>query len=565
MLKFTTSFSAFAIMSLLLGLTFGIAGGARAQAVFMDTFAGTAGTTLASHTADTTNGTGASWTTSAPNYLLDGSGGLYDSATSDTLAMCNAAPTSTSYSVQADYVFKTTPTGYIGIGLHYTSDSLGGLGFTLLYHNGNLEIWQGANPLVSVPYPVTAPTTIPKVALVCSVSGGTATLTGYVNGTAVPGLTGTSTSSLATTIGSGGLWANENAGATTLIHLTNFSVGTNLFTAGPPATLSIGAATVTPGNTSAIVTFPAATGGTAPYTYQISRSAISQVATGTPVGTGLTLSDSGLSPATSYYYRDTVTDSTSPTPVTAVSPQAPVVTLPNVVNIGFIGTSITYGVGAGTTVNDPPDQACLTLSSVQGDQANASYHAINYGQSGTTTGNWLPTDTATETTSGQISTNLFSRALAAFAAASVHIIHIEDMAVNDSKIGYGVTLAQHGASLQSIINGCLTSGYVVALDPPTYVVPGSYGTWNEASDVFLSGCQSQDAGFAVPGKVFVGSGAYALVANTPALLFDGVHPTPTGGQALGKTWARPIVAAQTYVPAVAASILTQTRQPSRGR
>jgi len=565
MLKFTTSFSAFAIMSLLLGLTFGIAGGARAQAVFMDTFAGTAGTTLASHTADTTNGTGASWTTNAPNYLLDGSGGLYDNATSDTFAMCNAVPASASYSVQADFVFKTTPTGYCGISLHCTLAGIGG--YTLLYNSNVFQIWQGGSQLVSVSYPVTAPVTLPKVTLVCSVSGGTATLTGYVNGTAVPGLTATNTSSVATTIGSGGLWSNENAGVSTLIHLSNYSVGTNLVSAPPPATLAIGAGVVTPGITTAAVAFAAATGGTGPYTYQMSRSAVSQAAAGPIVGSGLTLSDSGLSPATPYYYRETVTDSTTPTPVTAVSPQTPVVTLPSVVNIGFEGTSITYGVGAGTTVNDPPDQACLALSSLAGDQTGATYHAINRGLSGSTTGNWLPTDTGSETTTGQISTNLFGRALAAFAAANVHIIHVEDMAVNDSKTGTTETLTQHQTNLQAIVNGCLAAGYVVALDPPTYVVPGSFSQWAEPSDAFLQACQSQVAAMAVPGKVFVGSGAYALWVNNPAFITDGVHPTNLGGDALGKVWARSIAAALSYnAPATTTTALPVfIRQPSRGR
>lgn len=540
--------SAFWLLSIALML--GMAGGAGAQAIFKDTFAGTSGTALTAHTADTTNGTGASWSVSGQPYLLDGTGGVYAASSGDAFGLSNAVPASASYSVQGDLIFKTAPSGYMGVTLHSVA---GTPGYALLYNGGNLVIYRmagGFAALASVAYAVTAPQTIPKLTLVCTVSGSTASLAGYINGAAVSGLTATdTTATTVSTVGSGGLWTAEQASPTTLEHIANFAVGTNLVSASAPAGLTVGAGALTAiGQASAGVTFPAATGGTAPYTYQISRSPLSSSAAGTPVSgaTGLTLSDTGLTPTTPYYYRITATDSTAPTAQTAVSGQVAAVTLPAAVNIGFSGTSITAGYQT-TGTGDTPDQTCLALSGTLGDASGMTYHAVNAGVSGSTTFNWLPTDTATETTSGSLSTNNFGRSLTAFVAAGVHIVHVEDMGVNDSKTGSGLTLSQHQAYMSAIVQGYLANGYIVALDAPTYVVPGSYGTWAEASDAFLQSCQAQDLALASPGKVFfAGTSPYQLIANNPGILADGVHPNNAGGQLLGKVWARPLAAALTY-------------------
>lgn len=94
--------------------------------------------------------------------------------------------------------------------------------------------------------------------------------------------------------------------------------------------LAIGSLTqVAVGSTTDQILAPAATSGTAPYTYQYYRSTASGF---TPGGdniitgaTALALSDSGLTPGTTYYYKVVATDSAG-TPATATSAQLTVVT-----------------------------------------------------------------------------------------------------------------------------------------------------------------------------------------------------------------------------------------------
>jgi hypothetical protein len=75
--------------------------------------------------------------------------------------------------------------------------------------------------------------------------------------------------------------------------------------------------------TTAQLSAPAATGGTAPYAYQWYRSTVSGFTPGPgnaiAGATALALSDSGLIPNTQYFYAVVVTDSASPTPATATS------------------------------------------------------------------------------------------------------------------------------------------------------------------------------------------------------------------------------------------------------
>lgn len=86
---------------------------------------------------------------------------------------------------------------------------------------------------------------------------------------------------------------------------------------------------VSVGATTDVISVPAATGGTSPYTYQTYRSTASGFTPGSTNAiagaTGLTVNDSGLTPGTQYYYKTVATDS-SGTPVTATSAQLSVLT-----------------------------------------------------------------------------------------------------------------------------------------------------------------------------------------------------------------------------------------------
>lgn len=84
---------------------------------------------------------------------------------------------------------------------------------------------------------------------------------------------------------------------------------------------------VSVGSTTASLSSAAATGGTAPYTYQWYRSTSSGFSPGggniITGATSLTLSDSGLQPGTPYYYKVVATDSGS---VTGTSAQLEIIT-----------------------------------------------------------------------------------------------------------------------------------------------------------------------------------------------------------------------------------------------
>src|SRR6185312_7824244 len=85
-------------------------------------------------------------------------------------------------------------------------------------------------------------------------------------------------------------------------------------------------------DTTASLTCAAATGGVGPYTYQYYKSTTTGFSPGAgniiSGATALTLSDSGLIPNTTYYYKVVVTD-TGNSNATATSAQLAVVTLPH--------------------------------------------------------------------------------------------------------------------------------------------------------------------------------------------------------------------------------------------
>jgi len=86
---------------------------------------------------------------------------------------------------------------------------------------------------------------------------------------------------------------------------------------------------VSVGSTVDVITVPAATGGSSPYSYQGYRSTTSGFTPGSANAiagaTGLTINDSGLTPGTVYYYKVVATDS-SGTPVSATTSQLTVTT-----------------------------------------------------------------------------------------------------------------------------------------------------------------------------------------------------------------------------------------------
>jgi len=113
------------------------------------------------------------------------------------------------------------------------------------------------------------------------------------------------------------------------------------------------------GATVATVTDSGATGGAGGYTYQWYRSTTSGFTPGSgnliSGATGLTLNDTGLSPSTTYYYRNTVTDAASNT---ATSSQLTVATnaalADGALSSGSVGTTTATVIDAGASGGSTP-------------------------------------------------------------------------------------------------------------------------------------------------------------------------------------------------------------------
>jgi hypothetical protein len=151
--------------------------------------------------------------------------------------------------------------------------------------------------------------------------------------------------------------------------------------AGPLTASTLSATTVT--KTSQTLAASSPSGGTSPYSYQWYRSTVSGSASSVAVSgnavagaTGLSFSDSGLTPQTTYYYVLKVIDSASSS-ATVLSTVLTAPTHGNItVNIGFIGDSITDGANSST---DPVTQFALAM---QAEYPQLDVQAFNYGHSG---------------------------------------------------------------------------------------------------------------------------------------------------------------------------------------
>lgn len=122
------------------------------------------------------------------------------------------------------------------------------------------------------------------------------------------------------------------------------------------------------------------TGGTAPYTYQWYRSTASGF---TPDGssllagqTAITLSDTGLSRLTAYYYKVVVTDSVAATATSAEKTKAALT-----LNLVCDGDSLTSGFGASAEHDFPTLMLDLLPSAAitnQGHSADTMNHLVNF-------------------------------------------------------------------------------------------------------------------------------------------------------------------------------------------
>lgn len=308
--------------------------------------------------------------------------------------------------------------------------------------------------------------------------------------------------------------------------LTNpASINYTAAAAGAPTagTASLSSATVTTLN----VTCTAASGGTAPLTYQWHRSTTANFTPGAGTvvsgATSLTLADStGLSQDTPYYYKLRVTDATS---LTADSNQiAGSLRLPDL-NLGGLGDSITnqYGLTAG---QGPLEQAAVQLR-VMGGYRNVT--VVNRGINGASTADWL---------SG--STNL-NNAKTAFAAGGVTHVHIM-LGANDAAAGTLRSAAAYKTNLQNIITDLVGAGYKVILSYPTYIPAGANSNATTAAGVALAQAYQAEIDSLINNTTILRGDTKSFNAYMDNLAAwyqaDMTHPNVTGAQALGSMWSR---------------------------
>jgi len=204
-------------------------------------------------------------------------------------------------------------------------------------------------------------------------------------------------------------------------------------------------------------------------------------------------------------------------------------------NLGFIGDS--------KTINNPGTGTIPTL--VQTYLAQYGYLAVcnNQGKSGSTTAGWLPTDTTSETSPGDLSTNYFNTALAAFRSAGVTHVTIW---LGHNDVRSSMSAATFKANLQAIIAALRAAGmavFIPHLDPmfaPSGVVSTS---WTDAmQDLGLTYNAAIDSLFnytsIFPGDLY-GNQNWQ---NFPEYMLDGIHQN-TQQSTQAQNWAAAIAAA----------------------
>ena len=257
---------------------------------------------------------------------------------------------------------------------------------------------------------------------------------------------------------------------------------------------------------------------------------------GTPGASAWTTTNPVFSTATqagasAMVISQTITSASTATLVLAVTGSGPVtitdpttratLTLPvpgaqTVIHFGLVGDSLTQG-----TLSPTPD---LIIAQMIPGLTAGNYRAVvtNQGHYGSSTAGWLPTDTASETTPGTLSTNYFNTAKAAFVSAGVTDILLQ-LGTNDASF---LTAAQYQANLIAIISGFCAAGLRVTLNEPPYKFASSSQSAVIQAYLFVLDVVVAQLSAVYPGLVVAGDRSlFAYIAAHPELIntSDQIH------------------------------------------
>lgn len=198
------------------------------------------------------------------------------------------------------------------------------------------------------------------------------------------------------------------------------------------------------------------------------------------------------------------------------SPMASAAT--KVVKIGFLGDSITYGIG------DDGKPGCydwaLTFLAQNGYQVSG----VNYGNNGASVTSFY------QQTGGP---------LQAFEKAGVSVVSIM-LGTNDANARFHATPQQYHDKLLEIVNSFLAPGTgirKVILHYSPYIQSSPPAAWDKTADAHLLAYQAQIDSLCNGTTILQGDKmAFRFFQGCPEQ-GDGVHPNPQGHQDLGRLWA----------------------------
>jgi lysophospholipase L1-like esterase len=213
---------------------------------------------------------------------------------------------------------------------------------------------------------------------------------------------------------------------------------------------------------------------------------------------------------------------------------------PYQLHIGFIGASITAGYNVGWVADavngnwarNPVNYAMRALPK--------GFSVINRGISGLTTTDWANIGTNNE----------LDKAINAF-ADNVDIVHIM-LGTNDAKATLDTPPDMYKQNMQQIIDRLVASGEKkIIISNVPYVVSGAMNStvWDEETDEYIQSYHRMNEELVNDngGKVQIGdTQAYTYFYQNQTALKDGVHPTDTANEVLGKFWAEAIMSALKY-------------------